>query len=491
MRFSDYHTAYVVPTPKEISLSGKEIRLDSAWGVVDRASAPGPAARFAQELGLPLGERARNLALGRQDGLRQEEYRLDISEKGVTATASSDQGLLHALATLRQLRNGPILPAGRISDYPRLAIRGFHLMFESIHQLRAADAMALISSAARLKLNTLLLEFGPRFPFERHAAVRSPSALTATELKELIGHAQSLGMECIPLLQSLGHLGYLLRHEEYADIREEEQHRDQMCPSNGRSLQVFTELAEEILAFFPEARFMHVGADETRRLGVCPRCRETAEKRGRGSLYIDHANKVCSWVIERGLTPILWDDILCAHPHLVRELHEGAWVMYWDYWTTQSPSPLIVARHDAEGNRGVVVYDARWQSEWRADLSEVTASTLAAFAQPVDMRTRLGGEFAAVFGPYLGDELPRYVRAFPYLEFLQDSGHRVIGAPAGLSNTSEWLNLPDYPRYVHNIKAFADRCAEAGAEGLVTTAWYNCPPEALYPSLLATAQSTW
>jgi len=67
----------------------------------------------------------------------------------------------------------------------------------------------------------------------------------------------------------------------------------------------------------------------------------------------------------------------------------------------------------------------------------------------------------------------------------------VIGAPAGASNTSEWLGLSDFPRYAHNIKAFAERCAEAKVEGVVTTAWYNFPLEALHFSLLATAQFSW
>ena len=491
MEFSDYHSVYVIPTPKEVSFSRKEVRLDSSWGVVERGAGPELAGRYAEGLMIELGKHSRNFLIVREAALKHEEYQLDISGDGVTVTASSEQGFAHALTTIRQLRNGPILPAVKIQDYPRLGMRGFHLMFESLHQLGAPEATALISSAAKLKLNTLLLEFGPRFPFERHAVVRSPSALTAAELRQLLNHARSLGMTCIPLLQSLGHLGYLLRHDEYADIREENEHRDQMCPTNERSFQVFTELAEEILGFFPEARFMHIGADETRRLGVCPRCREVAGRTSRGSLYINHTNKVCSWLIERGVTPILWDDILCAHPHILRELHEGAWIMYWDYWTTQSPSPLVVARYNPEGGPGVVVYDERWRGEWKAELPEVTANTLEVFAEPVDLKARLGGKFAEVFGPYLGEEVPRYVRAFPYLEFLQDSGHRVIGAPAGLSNSSAWLNLPDYPRYAHNIKTFAERCAEAGAEGLVTTAWYNCPPEALYPSLLATAQSAW
>ena len=165
--------------------------------------------------------------------------------------------------------------------------------------------------------------------------------------------------------------------------------------------------------------------------------------------------------------------------------------MYWDYWTTQSPSPLIVARYNPDDLSGVVVYDSRWQKDWKSELSEVTASAMKNFARSVDLEERLGGNFSRVFGPYLGDELPKYVRAFPYLEYYLASGRQVIGAPAGASNTSDWLGLPDYPRYTHNIKTFAERSVESGAEGIVTTAWYNFPYEALYPSLLATAHFAW
>ena len=321
--------------------------------------------------------------------------------------------------------------------------------------------------------------------------MRSPSALTSVELRRVLDHARSLGVEPIPLLQSLGHLGYLLKHDDYADIREEDEHRDQMCPTNERSFRVFTELAEEILSFLPDARFMHIGADETRRLGVCPRCREEAAKTGKGSLYVNHINRVCAWLSDRGITPILWDDILCAYPRILKALHESAWIMYWDYWTTQSPSPLLLARYNPDGGEGIAVYDRRWLDEWAGELSEVTAATLAAFARPVNLEERLGEEFHQVYGPHLGTQLPKFVPAFPYLEYYRAAGRSVIGAPTAAGNTTEWMCLPDFPRYAHNIKTFAERCAQAGVQGLVTTAWYNFPPEALYFGLLATAQFTW
>jgi hypothetical protein len=370
-------------------------------------------------------------------------------------------------------------------------MRGIQIMYESFRQLDATGTMQLLDSAAKLKLNTVLFEFGDRFPFERFAPARAASALTREELRRIVAHAHALGMETIPLQQSLGHLNYLLKHDAYAGLREEEQHRDQMCPRNEDSFRTFTELAEEVLDFFPGTRLFHIGADETRRLGVCPRCRPQAEAHGKASLYLEHINRVCAWLSERGHTPVIWDDILCAHPELMVGLHESAWVMYWDYWTTQSPSPMIVARYNPKQLPGIIVHDARWDTEWKAELPTVTAEALRFFSHPTGMEGRLEEEFVRVFGDYLGDQMPKYVRAFPYLEFYQDRGRKVIGAPTCSGNTSDWLTLPDFPRYGHNIATIAQRCMEAKAEGVVTTAWYNRAPEVLYQGLLATAQFTW
>lgn len=481
----------IIPTPKEMSFQGGAVILDSNWGIDNRSRQQNIDQRFAQELGISRGKGKSNVTLLWEDDLKPEEYRLDITRDGVSITATNINGFLHALMTIKQLRNGPSLPMVKIRDYPRLAMRGFHFMFESIHQLGVPEIAALINSAARLKLNTLLFEFGPRFPFERHSTMRSLSAFTGSELRQLLDQARSHGIQCIPLQQSLGHLNYLLKHDEYSHIREEDDQKDQMCPTNEDSFRVFTELAEEVLSYFPDSRFMHIGADETRHLGVCPRCREAEKKTSKGSLYVNYINKVRDWLRERDVTPILWDDILCRHPHILNELHQDACIMYWDYWTTQSPSPLIVARYNPDDLPGVVVYDTHWQNDWKNELSEVTARTMKVFAESVDLEKRLGWNFSSVFGPYLGNELPKYVKAFPYLEYYLASGRKVIGAPAGASNTSDWLSLPDYPRYTHNIKTFAERSLEAGAEGIITTAWYNFPFEALYPSLLATAQFAW
>jgi len=114
MEFSSYHGVYVIPTPKEVSLPGPEVRVDAYWGVQDRSGEAGLAKRYAEEFGVADTKRTMNFSLVRRDDLRAEEYRLDIAKGEVTVSASSERGFLHALATLRQLRNGAVLPTGSI-----------------------------------------------------------------------------------------------------------------------------------------------------------------------------------------------------------------------------------------------------------------------------------------------------------------------------------------------------------------------------------------
>ena len=478
--------AEIIPTPKSSSFTGEAVQIGPGWGVVDESEATDVGRRAAELLRLPQEARSSNVVCSRDTALGNEEYRIDITRQDVTVAAATRRGFLHALSTLRQLRDGPCLPIGSIADRPRLAMRGIQLMFECFRQLDIDGVLALLDTAAKLKLNTVLLEFGDRFPFERHAAIRAPSAFSRAEVQCMVDHAQANGIEAIPLLQSLGHLNYVLRHDAYAGVREEDEKRQQMCPSNDQSFALYAELAEEMLALFPDCRNMHIGADETRQLGVCPRCAASTK----GELYAQHTNKVCEWLSARGITPIIWDDMLCAHPDAMEALHPSAAIMYWDYWTTAVPSPLLVARYDRAGKRAIVC-DQRWFGEWRAELDSTTAGVLDHFAGPVRLEDDLTASFMTVYGDCLGDSLPKFVRAFPYLEYYRDKGRRVIGAPTCSGNRSMWYTLPPFPRHNENIKSFADRCIEAGADGLVTTAWYNRLPELLYHGMIVTAESSW
>jgi hypothetical protein len=491
--------ANLIPMPKEIDLGEGTVKLGEEWGIV-RGDTPASVCGFyAESLSLPIRNNLKKLLFSKAD-VPPEGYELEIGLDRIEVGASDDRGYVNALRTIKQLADGNVLPIGHVRDYPSLSLRGFHVNFDSFIQMSAEDAKNLIKAAAKLKLNTILFEYGPRFPFRRHSVIRSPSALTAEEVKEVVGFAAENHMEVIPLQQSIGHLRYLLMHDDYADIREppsdyfkaegKPYSLSQVCPMNPRSFEVITDLMTEIIELHRDSKFFHIGADETRQLGMCPECKAEEARTGKAGVYLKLVNKVCEWLHEKGKTPILWDDILCAHPEALNSLNKNAWLMYWDYWTMSDPSPRVIAR----GTRSVG-YDRRWLDEW---FDELPAKWLPSILEDTprgegkSLEDDLGTKYLDYFRKYLGDGYPKYLKAFPYLEFYQDHGYEVIAAPTAIGNHERWHGLPNFVRFIPNIHAFAQRCIKNGkVPGMITTAWYNYPPEILYLGLIATAKFTW
>lgn len=113
------------------------------------------------------------------------------------------------------------------------------------------------------------------------------------------------------------------------------------------------------------------------------------------------------------------------------------------------------------------------------------------FIKYVPLEDNLGNNFLKLYEPYLGDEFPKRIKGFPYLEFYKDKGFKVIGAPTCLGNGDDYNTLPNYWRFIPNIRTCAERCIEANAEGIVTTAWYNYNPTMFMMGLGATGQFSW
>ncbi|MGI6611350.1 MAG: DUF4838 domain-containing protein [Limnochordia bacterium] len=479
----------VTPVPRDVRLENERIRLDNQWSLQVPLEWRQAGEQWVKTFGLAGDPRDRVVSLNYRE-MATGEYELKIGTDRLDVTAGDEVGLQYALQTLWQLSPDGEIPLGEITDGPALKMRGFHVNFDSFRQMDFDEAAYVLRHAAQLKLNTILLEYSDRFPFDKHSLIQAPTALAREQVKQLVNSATENHLEIIPLQQSIGHLAYLLKHDAYSHLREEETHRDQWCPLHPGSFQVWTELVEEIIALHPSMRYLHVGGDEARRLGQCPKCREKVEKYGVSRLYIDYMNQVIAWLAERNLTPIIWDDMLCAHPEALDDLDRRLVIMYWEYWTTSKSSPYFIARYDRAG-KPVTVCDERWKTEWASELTDLERDVMGRFVRGVPLEESLGPKFMRLYGPYLGPEFPKRIKGYPYLEFYRDQGFKVIAAPTTLGNGDNYHSLPNYWRFVPNIRTACERAREAGVEGVVTTAWYNYTPLMFHLGLATTAQFAW
>lgn len=482
----------IIPIPKQMRLTPG----GSAWPskVVVRCEA-GPATAMA---GL-----YESCIHGNSDGslsirLSQTEvpsggYEIDLADNSITVGALDTAGFRHALYTLSQLASEPRAPTGQIRDWPALGVRGFHLNLAAYRRLDVDLTCRIIESAARLKLNTLLVEYGGRFPFQAHAAIRDPTAFSKQDVARLSEVAACNGLEIIPLQQSLAHLEYALSHPSLAHLREREEKTNLLCPADPGSMALVEGLVAELLAAHPHTKWFHLGGDEARKFGQCPRCASAVRESGIGAVYGRYVGTFARRLLDRGIRPILWDDTICAHPDALEHIPKETIIAYWDYIAVADPTPVLIPRmaHALGGPR--VVHDWRWGARRKAGtLSEAQADVMRHYSEGVRVRAALGKAYLAEFGPYLGQGFPRWFRALPYLEYFQARGHEVICCPTGMGNGDAENGLPNFRRFDANILTHARRCIANGKTlGLVTTMWYNMPVELIYQPLTWTAQHAW
>ena len=483
---------HIIPIPKRMSLESTDRPWPKRVDVsCDVACAEPLVGRYKSDLA-GRGDELLKVSLIETNS-RSGGYELSFDKGVLIVSASDTPGFRHALQTVSQISSEGRIPVGTVADWPELSIRGFHLNFEAYRRLDLKRALHLIRTAEHFKLNTILVEYGPRFPFKSHPSIGEADALTPEEIQQLNAEADALGIRIIPLQQSLAHLEYALKHEHLSHLRERREKRNLMCPRDPQSLELFKSLAGEVIERHPKAEWFHLGGDEARKIGHCARCKEDAKQEGLGAVYGRYIGDAARWLLDQGRRPIVWDDTLCSLPDAFEHLPKETLMTYWDYIAVADPTPVLIPRmaHADGGPR--VAHDWAWSlGRKRGRISDVQIQVMRNYSKPVRLRASLGKKYLGEFEAYLGNGFPRWVRALPYLEYYQDRGHEVITSPTGMGNGDTQDGVPNFERFEHNIRTHAERCKSNGkALGMITTAWYNMPPEQLYQPLIRTAQCAW
>ena len=76
----------------------------------------------------------------------------------------------------------------------------------------------------------------------------------------------------IPLVQTFGHMEWVLKLERYRQLREEESNPQSICPSREESLDLVRLLLSQIMEVHKDSTHLHIGCDEVFQLGQCRQC---------------------------------------------------------------------------------------------------------------------------------------------------------------------------------------------------------------------------
>lgn len=76
--------------------------------------------------------------------------------------------------------------------------------------------------------------------------------------------AADCGLMVIPLVQTIGHMEFVLKHEQWKGLREIDKYPSSMCPSHSDTMPLVRNMVKQIIDFHPHAEYIHIGADEVK-----------------------------------------------------------------------------------------------------------------------------------------------------------------------------------------------------------------------------------
>lgn len=292
--------------------------------------------------------------------LPTEGYRLQVRPHDITIEASSRQGRIYAVQTLRQLigADGQV-SCVQIEDAPRFGWRGM-MLDPSRHFLPVPFVLKFIDLLVQHKFNRLHLHLcddqGWRIEIKRypkltevggwrkatpwrpgsdaHDSTPHGGFYTQDDIRTIVRYAEERGITVMPEIELPGHCqAALAAYPELGNTGVQLEtsirfgvHEDVYNVEDG-TLRFLEEVLEEVLELFP-SEFIHIGGDEVPKVQWAASPSAQAKKEALGlpdedalqSWFVKHFDR---WLADRGRRLVGWDEILEGG------LAPGATVMSW------------------------------------------------------------------------------------------------------------------------------------------------------------------
>ncbi len=202
----------------------------------------------------------------------------------------------------------------------------FHLDFNHV-SMRYDVIRDLMPKIAALGYDAILWELEAQVAWETCPECAGPETWSKDQFRELLAFSRKLGLEPIPLLQTIGHGEYVMSHAKYHSFREDATFSDCYCVSKPEVRAFLLRWITEYRELFGELRYFHLGGDEAYRFGSCSTC----ATRDRLELYGEHINTLAKGLLADGIRPGIWGDMILASPDELEAISHDFLIWDWNY----------------------------------------------------------------------------------------------------------------------------------------------------------------
>ena len=90
------------------------------------------------------------------------------------------------------------------------------------------------------------------------------------EIAALLQAAKDNNLGVIPLVQTFGHLEFVLKLEQFKNLREEPSYPQSLCPSKEEAVNMVRTMVNQIMEIHRDSTHIHIGCDEVSKVCVVP-----------------------------------------------------------------------------------------------------------------------------------------------------------------------------------------------------------------------------
>jgi len=332
----------ILPSPQKLEIKKGKFLFDQYTGIYADSVFMEQIPYLKSISPQPLNGQATIIALLYKADLLNEEYIMEINEDTLAVFATTSEGMLRGVQTLRQLfplqKKTAYIPALFIHDYPRFPWRGM-LLDCSRHFMEKDFVKRYIDLLALHKMNVfhwhLTEDQGWRIEIEQYPKLTEIGAwrtqkdgsiyggfYTKEDIREIVAYAEERHITIVPEIELPGHsLAALASYPQLSctggpfEVENDwGVFKDIYCAGNDSVFNFLENVFDEVLDMFP-SKYIHIGGDEAPkyRWDNCNKCKVRMSNEG---LHDSHElqsyfiKRIEQYLNSKGRQIIGWDEIL-------------------------------------------------------------------------------------------------------------------------------------------------------------------------------------
>jgi hexosaminidase len=190
---------------------------------------------------------------------------------------------------------------------------------------------------------------------------------TADEIKACDQYAQMMGIELIPCIQTLAHLGAALRWNTFDDVADSE---SVLLTDNDHTYELIDEMLNSLSEMYT-SRKINIGMDEAEMIGMGKYLQQHGYE-DRFEIMSRHLKKILKLCNKYGFKPMMWSDMFFKllskgynhgdgiDQNLIKQVPKDVSLIYWDYYSENSVDYDRTLERHLQFNNQIVFAGGAW-----------------------------------------------------------------------------------------------------------------------------------